>query len=219
MKNTELRKLKYAIIRNITANTEIAYKARDWDYNRIYKEFGIDIELEVKGDVKTTATPEKKYKRHVSHRLVPFTTKSKREKLRTMISNKENYLIKKKVDEELIQTLKYRTYREIKAELNYRKKYYVDPQYKLQYHEKKERMDRWGDWSKDEAIEKYPYSITRRARMINLEHNLDINASFGFGMVYFAFTNNKSEEYFIKKYKYDPHTGEIIYNTAKPVRV
>lgn len=218
MKDEQLRKLKYAIVRNITANSKLAQNSRDWSNDRIFMETGIEIAKELKPQKKKTTSK----KRRVSHKLMGFDTKDKRAKLKQVVANKEKFLSKKKIsendviytdvytrqmDKELLATLKYRTYREIKEELNFRKSFTRAKMHKLNNKEKKSRMDKWSDWSKSSGID-FPYSIKRLAYSINLANNLDINAKFGFGMVYYAFTNNKTPESFEGKYEYDPHTGE-----------
>lgn len=223
MKNEQLRKLKYAIVRNITANSTLAQQSRDWSNDRIFMETGIEIAKELK----TKKGKVAKGKKRVSHTLIKYDTKDKRNKLKQIIANKEKFLSKKKLsdndviytdtytrqmDKELLETLKYRTYREIKQELEYRKQFTRKKTHKLNTKEKQSRMDRWSEWSKGTGID-FPYSIKRLAYSINLANNLDINAHYGFGMVYYAFTNNKTPESFEGKYEYDPHTGE--YKEAK----
>ena len=221
MKNEELRKLKYAIVRNITANSKLAQQSRDWSTDKIFMETGIEIAKELK--VKKKTSKKSKSKKHrVQHTLSQFDTKDKRAKLKQVIQNKEKFLstkkfnlneviatdiYKKHIDKELLDTLKYRTYKEIKNEIAFRKKFTRPKMHKLNSKEKQTRMDAWSEWSKD-TMDEFPYSIKRLAMSINLANGLDINAHYGFGMVYYGFTNNKSPESFEGKYDFDPHTGE-----------
>jgi len=190
------RNLHYAIIRNYTADSVLAHKGRDWSPDRIFLELGINVRESFIQD-------EKK-------KLSSFNTLDKRTKQKQIITNKITYLQKKKIDETLINKLKYKTYREIKHELAYQHKYNISKKAKLHPSEKEARVKQWGEWSKRDKSHRdtYPFSIKQKAMQINLENNLDINAPYGFGMVFYAFTSNKPEEYFMRKYQFDPHTGE-----------
>lgn len=191
------RNLHYAIIRNYTADSDLARKGRDWSPDRIFLELGINVRESFIQD-------EKK-------KLSSFNTLDKRTKQKQVISNKVIYLQKKHItDESLLNQLKYKTYREIKIELAYQKRYNIGKKASLHPSEKKARIDQWGEWSKRDKSNRdtYPFSIKKRAMQINLENGLDIFAPYGFGMVFYAFTSNKPEEYFMRKYQFDPHTGE-----------
>jgi len=190
------RNLHYAIIRNYTADSDLARKGRDWSPEHIFLELGINVRESFVQD-------EKK-------KLSSFNTLDKRTKQKQIITNKITYLQKKKIDETLINKLKYKTYRDIKHELSYQHKYNISKKAKLHPSEKEARVKQWGEWSKRDKSHRdtYPFSIKQKAMQINLENNLDINAPYGFGMVFYAFTSNKPEEYFMRKYQFDPHTGE-----------
>ncbi len=190
------RNLHYAIIRNYTADSDLARKGRDWSPDRIFLELGINVRESFIQD-------EKK-------KLSSFNTLDKRTKQKQIITNKITYLQKKKIDETLINKLKYKPYREIKHELAYQHKYNISKKAKLHPSETEARVKQWGEWSKRDKSHRdtYPFSIKQKAMQINLENNLDINAPYGFGMVFYAFTSNKPEEYFMRKYQFDPHTGE-----------
>lgn len=193
------RKLNYAIIRNYTADSALARKMRDWKPEKIFLAIGVNIQ-------------EKTVKQTKSE-LTSFNTLDKRTKQKQVITNKVKFLLSKKLeDQELLDKLKYRTYREIKQELHFRKRYIINEKIKLHTSEKQARIEQWGEWSKRDKSHKdtYPYSIKKKAMQINLENNLDINASYGFAMVFYAFTSNKPESYFMKKYAFDPHTGEYL---------
>lgn len=198
MANHPNRKLHYAIVRNITADTMLARRVRDWSAERILIELGINV--------KETHTHDAK--KH----LTSFNTLDKRTKQKQVVSNKMLYLQKKKIeDETLINKLKYKTYREIKQELEYIKRYKVKTKVSLHPNEKEARINQWGEWSKrigKNRYDTYPFSIKQQAMMINKEHGLDIYAPYGFAMVFYSFTSNKPVEQFIRKYTYDPHTGE-----------
>lgn len=197
-KNTN-RNLYYAIVRNYTADTKLARRVRDWSADRIFTELGINVrEQHVKDEHKT---------------LTSFNTLSKREKQKQVISNKVIYLQKKHItDESLLNQLKYKTYREIKIELAYQKRYNIGKKASLHPSEKKARIDQWGEWSKRDKSNRdtYPFSIKKRAMQINLENGLDIFAPYGFAIVFYSFTSNKREDYYMKKYTFDPHTGEYL---------
>lgn len=225
------RKYKYAVIRNLTGNSKLAQASRGWSEERIFKELNIYIPKE-ELKINTKYIPKKKqnltsfeidgyvYKYKITDQnnlifqLIPPKlkplNKKRKSKLELIQQNKVTYSVKKGMDIDDAILFKLKTYKQLDKEFNY--------QSILKYKGKvnklmlEERINEWSSWASQDD---FPPSLVRKARLINLEKNLDINASYGFAIMYYAFTTNKTPEYFIKKYEVNESTGSIIYKVAE----
>lgn len=193
MTRAELLKRKYAIIRNITGDSALSNKAKHWGNEKIFNELNINIS---------------KYINKPKSKLKP-TTKFQRNRLLKSAENKYKYAIKMGVSPENAEIIKYQPYKVIDLQIRYQ--LFFKTKYKrLSSHEKNDRIDEWRAWSSEDI---YPPLLVRNAREINLKSNLDINDSYGFGIMYYVFTTNKSPEFVMDQYAVDKNTGRIIYKT------
>ena len=199
MTRAERLKRNYAILRNITGDSKLSAKARFWSEERIYKELNIYLPDYVRKGKKVVLKP---------------ISKVYRNRLLKSAENKYDYAIKRGVNSEQAEILKYQTYKVIDLQIRYNM--FFKPKYKrLTKNEKKDRIDEWYSWSKEDL---YPPLLVHQAREINLTNGLDINASYGFGIMYYNFTTNKSPEALIEQFKPDKETGRIIYQSVEGLR-
>lgn len=194
MNRADRIKQRYAIIRNITGDSKLSNKAKHWSDEKIFNELNIVIE---------------NYKNSSKSHLKPIT-KHYRNRLLKSADNKYNYAIKHGVSEENAEIIKYQTYKVINLQIKYQM--FFKPKHKrLTKREQDERKDEWTMWSKEDI---YPPMLVHKARQINLENNLDINDSYGFGIMFYYFTTNKDPKYLQDQFKADQGTGRIIYKTV-----
>ena len=189
MTRKEREQLRYRYVRNLTGDAKLAQQARGWGQERILKELGIVL-------------PDSKPK-------LQTLTKERKERLRQLQENKKKYAVRKGLDADDARLYSLNTYKEIEREVRYREKYKLKG--KLGSADKGVRMDTWSEWGKEDA---YPPSLSRNARLVNLRKGLDINASYGFAIMYYAFTTNKSPEHYMNQFDADKNTGMIIYKTT-----
>ena len=198
MTRNEKIKLRYAIIRNITGDSKLSNKAKHWGDIKIFNELNIDI-------AGYKSTPKAKLK--------PIT-KHYKQRLLKSADNKYNYAIKHGVSEENAEIIKYQTYKVINLQIKYQA--FFKPKHKrFTKLERDQRKDEWTEWSREDL---YPPMLVHQARQINLENNLDINDSYGFGIMFYYFTTNKDVKYLQEQFKADPGTGRIVYPTMGGVR-
>ena len=194
MNRKETIKQRYAILRNITGDSKLSAKARFWSDERVYKELNIYL-------------PDFATKRKA--KLKPIT-KDYRNRLLKSAENKYNYAIKRGVSPENAEIIKYQPYKVIDLQIRYQ--LYFKPKHKrFTKDEKQDRMEEWRNWSSEDL---YPPMLVHEARKINLSKNLDINDSYGFGIMYYVFTTNKSPEALMDQFKPDLASGMIIYKTV-----
>ena len=194
MSRKETIKQRYAILRNITGDSKLSAKARFWSEERVYKELNIYL-------------PDYATKRKA--KLKPIT-KDYRNRLLKSAENKYNYAIKRGVSPENAEIIKYQPYKVIDLQIRYQ--LYFKPKHKrFTKDEKKDRIEEWRNWSSEDL---YPPMLVHEARKINLSKNLDINDSYGFGIMYYVFTTNKSPEALMDQFKPDLASGMIIYKTV-----
>jgi len=194
MSRKETIKQRYAILRNITGDSKLSAKARFWSEERVYKELNIYL-------------PDYATKRKT--KLKPIT-KDYRNRLLKSAENKYNYAIKRGVSPENAEIIKYQPYKVIDLQIRYQ--LYFKPKHKrFTKDEKKDRIEEWRNWSSEDL---YPPMLVHEARKINLSKNLDINDSYGFGIMYYVFTTNKSPEALMDQFKPDLASGMIIYKTV-----
>jgi len=192
----EKAKRQYAILKNLTGDTALSKKARYWGEEKIYKELNIYL-------------PEHNKKT----KLKPMT-KSYKDRLLKSASNKYKYALKHGVDLDNAEVLKFQTYKNIDLQIKYN--LYFKSKYKrLNKHQKDTRIDSWREWSKEDQ---YPPLLVHEARKINLKLNLDINASYGFGIMYNSFIQNKSPEAVMDQYSLDRNVEAIRYGTVGKVK-
>ncbi|MEM0173305.1 MAG: hypothetical protein QXI16_02230 [Sulfolobaceae archaeon] len=198
MNRAERLKLKYAIIVNITGDSKLANKAKHWGEIKIYKELNIYI-----GDyIKTRKS-----------KLKPYTN-NYRKRLLKSADNKYNYAVKHGVSEENAEILKYQTYKAIDLQIKYQM-FFKSKHKRFTNTEKNLRKNEWKVWSEEDI---YPPMLVHQARQINLKNNLDINDSYGFGIMFYYFTTNKSIASLQEQFKVDLNTGRIIYPTVSRLR-
>jgi len=188
----EKAKRQYAILVNLTGNVALSKQARYWGIIRIYKELNIYLPAHSK---KSTLKP---------------MTKSYKSRLLKSADNKYNYAIQQGVDPDNAEILKFQTYKNIDLQLKYN--LFFKTKYKrLNTTEKRKREDEWSCWSKEDN---YPPLMVHEARKLNLHLNLDINASYGFGIIYYSFIQNKSPEAIMKQYPLDRPTEMLEYGVV-----
>lgn len=224
MTRTEREALKYAVVRNVTKNPKLAQKARGWSNERIFNELNIVIpkkEIKVTRKLETAEDVKQKYQiegfvykyREKGSKFVlkkpelVKLDKKKTEKFQRMQNNKLQYAVKNGLDVDEANNLKHKTYKQIDLAIKYNTKY--RPTSKRA--DKKLKMDRTDDFRNWAKTESFPPNFVRQARLINLKKNLDINESYGFGVMYYAYINNRTPEHFEKQFEYNKATGSIVY--------
>lgn len=165
-KQTEQRKLKYALVRNYTLDASLANKARDWSWLKINNELGL-----VKTDIKPRLKP------------IPKNVK-------TYINNTKDY-------------------REFLEDSNKLEKY----KFTLKQ-SKKERNASWTRFSEKEEKE-MPKEFKQLSQKINIQRGYDPNDSYGFAVIFYAFTLDKSIEEIEALMVRDKFDGDIYRFNAK----
>ncbi|MEM0173392.1 MAG: hypothetical protein QXI16_02680 [Sulfolobaceae archaeon] len=198
MTRAERLKRNYAILRNITGDSKLSNRAKHWSEEKIYNELNIYV-----GDyIKTNKTKLKPYTNNYRNRLLKSA------------DNKYKYAVKHGVSEENAEIIKYQTYKVIDLQIKYQM-FFKSKHKRFTKTEKELRSKEWKAWSEEDI---YPPMLVHQARQINLKNNLDINDSYGFGIMFYYFTTNKSIEALQEQFKVDKNTGRIIYETVQRQR-
>lgn len=226
MTRKDREKLRYTVVRNVTKNPKLAQKARGWSEERIYTELNIVIPkktIKVKNKVKDAESNVVRYqmdgfaykykeedKQFILQPIkLKALDKTKKNKYERMQQNKITYAVKSGLEPLEAYSLRYKTYKDIDLAIKFNNEYKPDKKKRAKTDVLRlDRLENFKDWTKQE---KYPPNFIRQARMINLKKGLDINDSFGFGVMYYAYINNREPEHFIKQFKWDKMTQRIIY--------
>lgn len=189
MDRNELRKHKYALIRNAYGDDKLAQLYRDRGVKRIYADLGIDVSVKATPalkeiDHKKDAYYQRKldkfqYATDIGH-SVPDAKKL------TSYSNKK---IKSSLD--MIKIIK----RTIKSDT---------------YHNRKVREDLWSTWS-GQGKGNMPPEIERNARKFNKEQGFDPYDKYGYTFAFFLFVENDNEDAIRKLMEPDKFTGGVKY--------
>jgi hypothetical protein len=175
MNRAELYKLRYRVIRNKTGNVQLARKLRSWSNERIYEEYGIKIPSKPRKVPELKVVSEKKKKRVqneiIRYRLAlseGYTPKGAREVKRKGFKR----LIKPNTNSILDE-------------------YFLG--------DRKDRKRQWAEWSKSNR-KTMPTDVDVLAQKINRSekdiqgNKFDLNAHYGYLVVYYAFILNKPIE-------------------------
>ena len=79
---------------------------------------------------------------------------------------------------------------------------------------RKDRIKKWGNWSKKENRESFPSVIKQQAQQINLKKGFDINAKYGFTVMFYAYIEKETTKKWLDLIKADRVTEMAIYKTG-----
>ncbi|MEM0172954.1 MAG: hypothetical protein QXI16_00440 [Sulfolobaceae archaeon] len=179
------RAKRRAIIYNTWGDKKLANEAKSWSKSRIYFELGINVD---------------NYKRKPKERV--FSEKGLNQQKRKLgvyqhaityqFKTYGNYDIDTVKNYAQLGYTKKRTVRLLDAKIqanmpfdNLRK----DIPKKVQ---KRDRTALWSEWAKNDSF--YPMELTQWARYLNKKHGFPKDAEYGWGVVYFAYTNFEHPE-------------------------
>lgn len=203
-RNAFLR-FKYKAIKNKTGDSQIAKRASQWSISRINKEFNLNlIDPKVKKQQRLNKLRDKyAIVRNATGnpQLAKKASQWSDEKIESVLGLK----VKGRKNVKLIPIKYIREHVGLTDDFITIKgtdKIIRDlvPEYY--------RHNNWVYWSKN----KFPKNILEQVYKINLEHNLDVNSSYGYGIVYYSYIENKPINEVLNQYKsVDYGTGMILY--------
>lgn len=78
---------------------------------------------------------------------------------------------------------------------------------------RKQRIAKWGVWSKKENKSSFPNVIKQQAQQINLKKGFEINAKYGYTVLFYAYIEKESTKKWLDLIKADRVTEQAIYKT------
>lgn len=199
LERKQKEKIKYDYVLKLTGNAKLAQQARGWGNERLLQELSVVFPKKIPV-TKKELTPKQKI--------------DKKTKQRKLVQNKIDYAKRKGFSDAEASALSLQTYKRIDLELKYRNQYRISEKHRLSRIDKRDRMDKWASWGK---YDDYPFSIRKQAQLINLRNNLDVNESYGYAIMYYAFTTNKDPQTYVEQYKVDKATGRMAQSGAVKV--
>lgn len=189
MNKTELRQLKYRVIKNTFHDTQLAYRAREWSEERIRFELGIELPKstpKLKKDV-TEATKKKKQTelfkfRQIRDKLISYDVDVNKAIELARNNKKKSFNL---IDRLIRSFEPHDIIDNVDPEVNPLVNYYD--------WSRADKVKQWADWNRKDND--YPIEIQELAQRINLEKNLDKDHSLGWFVVYQALLNNQDPDF------------------------
>lgn len=127
---------------------------------------------------------------------------------------KYQYAREKGLDIKTSLTYKTRSYKFIEEKARYITPYTPAKEIKIQPSPRDSRQEKWSDWSKTKD---FPDEIKRIAERINLKEGFDINASYGYTVVFYAYIEGELDDIdaWLKRIEADRITEQAVYRTTK----
>jgi hypothetical protein len=228
MTRAEKRRFKYTVIRNITKNPKIAETYKDASEQRIFEELNIVIpKRTIKETGRFETVEDKKLKYEVEGFVYKYSKKGKEFILKTpklkeldkekktkylrLQENKVKYAVDRGMDLEDANQLRHKTYKQIDKAIQFEQSWTrTRVKGKSKATPEQSKIERFKGWASDDD---FPPNFVRKARRINLEKGLDINESFGFAVMYYAYIYNRDAEHFVNQLEYNKATGVVEYKS------
>ena len=172
MNRNELRKHKYALIRNAYGDDKLAQKYRDIGAKRIYEELGVDVSVKATPDLKVIDHKKDAYFQRKLNKFQYATDIGHTIPEAKRLTSYSNKKIKSSLD--MVRIIK----RTIKKD---------------NYENRITRMDLWSTWS-GQGKGNMPPEIERNARKFNREQEFDDYAKYGYTFAFYLFVENQDED-------------------------
>lgn len=208
---------KYKLIKKKTGNSQLAKRASQWGTTRIKTELGINIISPKQKKTERLNTLKNRYA------IVRNATGN------SQLAKKASQWSDERIEKVLGIRVKGRTNVKlipIKVIRPFTSSGVEDVKYKpspTEIHDHSisditpldYRHNNWAYWSKNN---KFPKDIISQVYKINLENNLDVNDSYGYGIVYYSYIENRPINEVLNQYKnIDYGTGMILYTQSIPI--
>ena len=130
---------------------------------------------------------------------------------------KYQYAREKGLDIKTALTYKTRSYKFIEDKARYITPYNPPKEIKIQPSPRDNRQESWSGWSKNKD---FPDEIKSVAERINLREGFDINASYGYTVVFYAYIEGELDDIdsWLKRIDMDRVTESAIYRTTKQTK-
>jgi len=172
MSRKELRAKKYAYVMNKYQKSDLARKARDWSWSRIYKELAIKTPSKrtIKKIQLKEYSKQTKYQKSMQYKKVKEMLKLGWVPLEASKDKRKSY---KKIDK---KTTKMQFTEE-----------------SLKIYKKRTRKDRfniWLEWSSDTL----PNNLQQKVNKLNMQEGLSTSNHYGYALVYLMYIENIPED-------------------------
>lgn len=191
---SEREKRRYRSVLNATGDVALARSMRGRSDTYIFENYGIKIPKKTP-EIKTY-TKETRYKKQLETR-------------------RYRYAVERGIRPQDALKLKKSSFQVIEEKARYYTP--VDRPKKIKKLTDEEMRDRrvkkWSLWSKKDNKDGFPDFIKSQAQEINLKHGFDINAKYGFTVMFYAYIENESKDKWLKLIKADRVTEMAIYRS------
>lgn len=203
MTRSELRRLKYALVRNKFQNAEIANAARDYSWERLFYDYGIKRP-------KTAQVPDLRY-------ISPERQAYYDRKLR-----KFNKATAAGLDPETADVLTQYSFKSIDENILYREE--LTKGHGSRGNKKQSRIDMWSKWSRSNQRH-MPPELRRLAAKFNrapdgLGVRFDDNSRYGYAVAYYMFVEGRSYDEIhatiLKPERFDPDAYKDLRKARAP---
>ena len=183
---------RYASVRNATADTDLARKARKWSDKRIKEELGVIVP---------------KYKKTVPLKPIPKDPKVIQRKKRRLTKYQYGRSIGLDYDE--ATKLKQNAKKRIKSTKDYIDQRELDLNIAKLPQTRQGRLELWREWSRDESLPPQLHKVAREINRTttNKEGRLDDTDRYGYAVVFYAFIENESYDSMREKIKVNRYDG------------
>lgn len=194
MTRAERERRRYRVVVNATGDVKLARQLRARSDQFIYENYGIKVTKTIPKI--REVSKETRYKKQLQARKV-------------------RYAIERGVPVEQAIKLKKTSFNEIEK----RARYYtpVNPPKSVRISKpestRKDRIEHWREWSKKENKEGFPMFIKRQAERINLKMGFDVNAKYGYTVMFYSYIEKESISKWLKLIQADKVTEMAVYKT------
>lgn len=194
MTRNELRRLKYALVRNAYGDKDLAYKYRERSISRIFLDLGVEVSGTKIPELKELDHTKDAYYQRKLNKFQYATSIGHDVVEARRLTNYSNQKIKSSLD--MIRIIR-RTER-------------TDS-----YQNRKVRTDLWASWSTSgpNGESNMPPSIDKIARQYNREQKFDDYDKYGYYFAFYLFVENQDEETIKQIMEPDKFTGGVKYVT------
>ena len=191
-------KRRYRSVLNATGDVKLARELRGRSESYIYENYGIKVASKIP-KIKTLSK-ETKYKKQLESRKYQYAIARGFKPDKALELRKTSF---KTIEERA----RYLTPREPQKTVKPSK-----PQIS-----RKDRIKKWSNWSKKDNRDSFPSVIKNQAQQINIKKGFEINAKYGFTVMFYAYIEQESTKKWLDLIKADRVTEMAIYRTPTPV--